>query len=431
MKILHIIPRWIGGGPERAIIEIARQDRLANRTIERRAIVLDTPISAPLVAMARLQGVTVIPALGNIRVDAEIAAADVVEVSYWNHPRLLALLRRPLPSARLVIRSAIAGDTPPHILFPELVALPDAWVLSAPMGYGAAPLAHKDVSHVPSLANMSRLDGFEPQPHEGLRIAYLGSLMPNKLHPAFAEIVSALKGCKVQFDLYGDSSPACTQALQDRLQALGVANLVTFHGHVENISAALAHADIFAYPLAQGSYATSEKALQEAMWAGLPPVLLTGTAAIGWIEDGITGFVAQDIDSFSAILRRLSVDEALRKRIGAAARQEAIRRFDPVANSQTMVDIAFRLVADPKKCCPPLSGATLSGIDHFLQSLGDKADPLRSAVQSGDLSRQPFTDWNLDLLLRGEGGISHYAKAYPADDTLQQWSCRSLVPHVS
>lgn len=431
MKILHIIPRWIGGGPERAIIEIARQDRLANRNIERRAIVLDTPISAPLVAMARMQGVTVIPALGNIRLDAEIAAADIVEVSYWNHPRLLALLRRPLPAARILIRSAIAGDTPPHILFPELVALADAWVLSAPMGYGASPLAHKAVSHIPSLADMSRLEGFAPHPHEGVRIAYLGSLMPNKLHPDFAEIVSALKGCKVQFDLYGDSSPACTQALQDRLQAHGVADLVTFHGHVENISAALAHADIFAYPLAEGSYVTSEKALQEAMWAGLPPVLLTGTAAIGWIQDGITGFVAQDIDRFSAILCRLSVDETLRKRIGAAARQDAIRQFDPVANSQTMVDIAFRLVAEPKRCRAPLSGATLSGSDHFLQSLGDKAGPFRTAVNSGDFACQPFAHWNIDLLLRGEGGISHYAKSYPEDDTLQQWSCHGLMPKVS
>lgn len=428
MRILHIIPRWIGGGPERAIIEIARQDRLANRKIERRAIVLDTPISAPLVAMARIQGVTVIPALGNLRLDAEIAAADVVEVSYWNHPRLLALLRRPLPSARLLIRSAIAGDTPPHILFPELVALADAWVLSTPMGYGAAHLDHKDVSHVPSLADMSRLEGFAPQPHKGLRIAYLGSLMPNKLHPAFVDIVAALKGCNVLFDLYGDSSPAWTQALQGRLQAHGVANVVTFHGHVENISSALANADIFAYPLALGSYVTSEKALQEAMWAGLPPVLLTGTAAVGWIQDGITGFVAQDIDTFSAILRLLSLDRMLRKRIGAAARQEAKRQFDPVANSQAMVDIAFRLVAEPKRCRPPLSGANLSGVDHFLQSLGSKADLLLAAVKSGDLACQPSALWNLDLLLRGEGGISHYAKAYPEDETLQHWSCIGLVP---
>lgn len=91
---------------------------------------------------------------------------------------------------------------------------------------------------------------------------------------------------------------------------------VTFHGHIENIADAFAVADIFAYPLTPGSYVTSEKALQEAMWVGVPPVLLEGTAASGWIDHGVTGFIARDIADFARILALLSADPALRRRIG-------------------------------------------------------------------------------------------------------------------
>lgn len=422
MKILHIIPRWIGGGPERGILEIARHDRDLPGGMTRRVVVLDTPVSAPLFIRARRLGVALVVNPPPEDLAREIAEADVVEVTYWNHPLLLDLLRRELPPARLLIRAAIAGNTLPHILFPDLVALADCWVLSAPRGHGRDLRGHDDVHHIPALSDMTRLAGHAPRPHQGLRIAYLGSLAATKLSPEFPAIAAATAHPHVIFDLYGDGDAATLARLTHDLDARKAGARVRFHGHVENIAEAFAEADIFAYPLAAGSYVTSEKALQEAMWAGLPPVLLAGTAATGWIEHGVTGFVAQDCDAFAAALVRLAEDGALRARIGGAARSMARQRFDPQRNAATMAGVYAGLARRPKRRRAPLPGADLSPPQRFLLSLGEEAGLFLHRVGDGPAAPAPEVPLNPEILLHGEGGVMHYANSFPGETTLAHWA---------
>jgi glycosyltransferase involved in cell wall biosynthesis len=422
MKILHIVPRWIGGGPERAILEIAGHDPALPGNMQRRVVVLDKPVSAPLFIRARRLGVALVVDPPPEELAREIEAADIVEVTYWNHPLLLDLLRRPLPPARLLIWSAIAGNTLPHILFPDLVALADCWVMSTPPGHGKQPLEHPHVSHVPALGDMTRLAAYSPQPHSGVRIAYLGSLAATKLHPRFPDIVAASAGPDMRFDLFGDADAATVTSLKQALQERDVEQYVSFHGHVELLAEAFASSDIFAYPLAPGSYVTSEKALQEAMWIGLPPVLMEGTAAMGWIERGVTGFIASDCEEFAATLTRLAADPALRKRIGDAARQMARRRFDPRRNAATMAEIYAGLARRPKRQRPAVPGAGISPPDRFLQSLGDVAGLFSQLVSSGQVDPATGSILNADILLRGEGGLMHYARSYPDADLLTHWA---------
>ncbi len=422
MKILHVIPRWIGGGPERGILEIAKHDRARPGAVERRVVVLDKPVSAPLLVMARRLGIVLVTDTDPDRLAAEIEDADIVEITYWNHPLLLDLLRKPLPAARLLTRSAIAGNTLPHVLFDDLVAFPDAWVLSAPPGHGAVLASHPHVTHIPSLADMTRLEGYAARPHGGIRIAYLGGMFATKLHPDFADIVARTSGAGIRFDLFGDSDAATLEGLRNALTARNVLERVTFHGHIENIADAFAVADIFAYPLTPGSYVTSEKALQEAMWVGVPPVLLEGTAASGWIDHGVTGFIARDIADFARILALLSADPALRRRIGEAARAEARRRFDPSRNALAMAEVLSELLLMPKRSHPPLPGAGLPASDRFLQSLGEAAPLFLEIVDVAVDPRPPSATWNPDILLRGEGGIMHYLNTFPDDDRLLQWA---------
>ena len=61
--------------------------------------------------------------------------------------------------------------------------------------------------------------------------------------------------------------------LRRRFEALGMGARVDIRGAVEDIRVPLEEFDIFGYPLAEDTYATSEKALQEAMWVGVPPVV--------------------------------------------------------------------------------------------------------------------------------------------------------------
>jgi L-malate glycosyltransferase len=429
MRILHIIPRWIGGGPERHLLELARHDadvaaggadRERGRDrggIERRVLVLDRPLSAPLVVRARRVGITVVPEPWLKVLDAEVEAADVVDITYWNHPALLELLRRPLPAARIVMRAAVAGDTLPQVIPPDLVGFPDAWVLSAPPGHGATTVAigHPTVVHVPSLADMSRLDGFAPRPHDGVRALYLGSLTAAKLHRGLAGIVALLARRDVMVDLVGDADPGTRERLEADLRAHGVADRVTLHGHVERIADVLATADLFAYPLVPGSSVTSEKSLQEAMWVGLPPVLLEGTASVGWIEHGATGLVAPDLATFAAHVDGLADDPTLRHRIGDAARTFARDRFDPARNARTIGEVVERCLGDARRARDPLPGGDDPPAERFLRTLGDLADVFVRRVTGPDVRADA-------LLLRGEGGVLHHSNTYPDDARLRAWA---------
>jgi L-malate glycosyltransferase len=420
MRILHVIPRWIGGGPERHLLEVARHDRDRPGDVQRRVLVLDRPLSAPLLVRARRLGVAIVAEPWREVMEREVAAADVVDVTYWNHPALLELLRRPLPAARIIIRAAIAGNTLPQVLFPELIPFADAWVLSAPPGHGALEVGSRIpmVVHLPALADMARLDGYLPRVHRGVRAVYLGSLTGSKLHPEFPRIVAAVTAPDVTFDLFGDADAATLEDLRQRLRTDGVLDQVTVHGHVEDLVGVFAEADIFCYPLTPGSYVTSEKALQEAMWVGVPPVLLEGTAAAGWVESGVTGFVAQDVETFVAHIERLVRDVALRRRIGRGARDFARAHFDPRQNAQRMWTVVERSMAISKRTRPPISGAELAPSQQYLQSLGELAGEFARCVAQ-DNAPNPALD---ALLLRGEGGVLHYAHTYPHDIHLRAWA---------
>ena len=96
---------------------------------------------------------------------------------------------------------------------------------------------------------------------------------------------------------------------------------------------AFAEVDIFGYPLAPDTSATSEKAIQEAMWVGIPPVVLSGSGAVGLVEHERTGLVCDHEDDYPRAIERLAEDSRLRRRLGETARNFAHEHFDPARNS--------------------------------------------------------------------------------------------------
>jgi glycosyltransferase involved in cell wall biosynthesis len=414
MNVLHIIPRWIGGGPERHLIELARQDKLQGLAINRRVIVLDRPISAPLLVAARKFGMTIVSQRWGDALDHEFEEIDIVDVTYWNHPLISQLLSRSLPECRVVFQVAVAGNTLPQIVSPELTTYADAWVLSAPNGFGASHLEnqHSLVENIPAIADMSRLDKYQSKTHEGVRASYLGSLAPTKLHAGLPNIIAQVDR-SVRFDLFGDADTFTIQQLSSRLELYEVADRVFVHGHVEDIAEALSETDIFVHPLNPHSYATSEKSLQEAMWLGLPPVMLTGTAADGWLEHGVNGYLASDETSFAEIVNDLAFNTLTRRSIGLAAQSYARKHFDPQKNARRIYEVYQKTMSVPKRAREPLFAKATTGSQIFLRTLGLTLHELRQQVKNHD-SKSRFQ------LLRSEGGVLHYLKHYPDDVELTE-----------
>ncbi|MGA1709467.1 MAG: glycosyltransferase, partial [Phycisphaerales bacterium] len=330
MRLLHLIPRFIGGGPERDLLALIAAWRTAGVASEHEVLVLDPPISAPLLLRARRFGVPVHRRSDDAMLDDAIDRADLVSIDYWNHPALLDTMRRPWPAARVLVRTAIRGTTRPHVATAELGTFADRLLASSPRTLATpaveAVRAHGgDAEWSPALADMSRLDGYRPRPHEGVRIGHVGLIGDAKLHPRFAELCAAVRRRDVGFDVYG---PGRLDELRSRFEELGLAERAIVHGPTEDLASAFAGLDAIGHPLAPGGSTTSEKSVQEAMWAGLPVVVLAETGADDLIEHEVTGLVAAHEDDYPRQLERLVDDADLREtsRHGRRCRHELAQR---------------------------------------------------------------------------------------------------------
>lgn len=108
---------------------------------------------------------------------------------------------------------------------------------------------------------------------------------------------------------------------------LGIAERVDWHGIVRDPHAFYRAAHVFALP---SRVEGMPNALLEAMSCGLPVVVSDGAPGpLELVEDGRTGLVVpvNDAVALALALRRLASDEALRHRLGAAAR-ERVTEYD-------------------------------------------------------------------------------------------------------
>ncbi|MFL5258453.1 MAG: glycosyltransferase family 4 protein [Hyphomicrobiales bacterium] len=93
--------------------------------------------------------------------------------------------------------------------------------------------------------------------------------------------------------------------------------------HGEDLARAYASADVFVFPSESETFGN---VTLEAMASGLPAVCADASGSRSLVEEGETGFLARGNSEgeFIALIRRLVQDDALRQRMGAAARKRAL-----------------------------------------------------------------------------------------------------------
>jgi glycosyltransferase involved in cell wall biosynthesis len=115
--------------------------------------------------------------------------------------------------------------------------------------------------------------------------------------------------------------------LEEQAARLGIADRVRFLGLVADMPAFYQGLDVFVLP----SVSTEGLPLTvlEAMASGLPVVATTVGGTPEAITDGESGLLAPpgDAGALAVALRRVLDDEALRGRLGAAAREAVLARF--------------------------------------------------------------------------------------------------------
>jgi glycosyltransferase involved in cell wall biosynthesis len=88
--------------------------------------------------------------------------------------------------------------------------------------------------------------------------------------------------------------------------------------------------------------------LMEAMACGIPCVATGITGIPELIEQGVSGLLVppSDVDAFTAAIERLMDDAELRQRLGTAARQQVVARYDLRDNTDRLREVFLRRLND-------------------------------------------------------------------------------------
>jgi glycosyltransferase involved in cell wall biosynthesis len=250
-------------------------------------------------------------------------APDVVHVNLVDPTSNRACLSAALAQAPTVATLHLQGAAPvtPDPRYRALAAAvaPSAPIAAQLVELGVAPDRVVRVRHgVPLPAHAARPAGRPP-----LRIGAVGRLTAQKGFDLLLDAVARLhrRGRVLQVVIAGEGRDEA--ALRRRASGLPV----EFTGFCSDVPELLRGLDVFCLPSRAEALSL---ALLEAVAHGLPCV----TTAVGDTAAALPGCALvvppDDVDALTAGLDRLLGDPALRHRLGARARQRAVREFDVV-----------------------------------------------------------------------------------------------------
>lgn len=196
------------------------------------------------------------------------------------------------------------------------VLLPSFRELLAP--YTAAPVV--------AIGNAVAFGEAAPEAREK-QVAYVAYFTKDKNHDALLEAFARLQRAEGwTLELYGSGTAAWEARLRAKVEALGIAGRVRFHGVVAKPAEVLSRAAICAYPSRVEGFGM---ALVEAMGAGCACVGFADAPGVNeLIEPGRTGLLAEPgVAGFAAALQRLVDDAALRTQLGQAAARTVRERW--------------------------------------------------------------------------------------------------------
>jgi glycosyltransferase involved in cell wall biosynthesis len=179
-------------------------------------------------------------------------------------------------------------------------------------------------------------NGHGPQ----LRLLYAGQLRPDKgVHTAVeavGQVVQANPSLRLSLTIAGSGAPSYLEELQERIQALNLAGIVSLPGQMprRQMPAVLAEHDVLLFPSVWPE--PLARVVQEAMASGLVVIGTTTGGTPELLRDGETGltFPAEDACTLAQQIGHLAADPALCNRLAAAARQTVETSF----TEQRMVD---------------------------------------------------------------------------------------------
>lgn len=444
--VLHILHQISSGGASRAAIHLASESSRQSPVFCHRLVSL-TPANPQASKLAQSAGLTVLNAPSDETLWAEIAAADVVHVHFWNTPELYQVLSSDLPPCRMVVWVHIAGDSLPQVIIPELIEYADFVVACSP--YTArhpvfqSALTDQKTTMILAGCDPHRLSGFSRQPQSAFTIGYIGTVDFIKMHPDFVRLHDEIDLPEVKIVIGGTG--ASFKRVQSQIQQANHPDRFVLLGQVEDVTSVFEQLDVFGYPLCPDNYAAAELVLQEAMLAGVPPVIFPYGGARDLVVDGQTGLIVASEADYPKAIERLAHNVELRQQLGENAQRYAHQFFGADKTAPQFNHLYEQLRERPKQEHPSLDTLTerhqpagwstlkarFPGAVSFLSSLGTSAPAFQTSFVSSDVKEQLAAESEIAasspvLCNANGGGIWHYRACFPTDGYLRLWSGLTL-----
>jgi glycosyltransferase involved in cell wall biosynthesis len=428
--VLHVIPQLSGGGGGRSALTAAMAAR--NATGAPQTIASLRPAAPTMALGAGAAAIELIDSAPVHELHEAIAGSDLVHLHLWNTPELVELLESDLPPCRLLVWPHVAGHTPPQVIDPTLVDR--ATLVVATSTRSAEVIAHISGEAPPEVIvpvpGWERVEGVTRAPTGGFNVGYIGTVGMIRLHPDFLRMSAEARIPEARFIVCGDGDAA--RSLPRQAEEIGAGERFDFRGYIDRIGEALAEFDVFGYPIRPGTSASSDLNVKEAMYAGVPPVVLAHGGADDLVEDGVTGRVAATPDDYPRLLERLHADPAERSRLGGNARRHAAERWSPSAVAPLWGRNYERALGLPSRSGPVLDAPDpeLSpAVGRFVRGLGEYAAAFEASLRGTEEERieadRRIEDCRIDVAIT-DGGLLDYRRRFPNDPTLARWTALAL-----
>jgi glycosyltransferase involved in cell wall biosynthesis len=382
-------------------------------------------------------------------IDAQVAAADVVLVHWWNHPQLqMLLMGHSLPACRLLLWAHISGVPSPNNFTDFITSYPDRLVFTTPLSFHAPeiralPAAQRDrITSIWSTAGVAPLKrrlqerrqaGLTGHPRE---VGYTGNLDYTKLNSQFLHACSRLATDGAHFTVIGP----LTQAFRRDFEASGLRSVMEVTGFVDEDTkfSRMANFRVFGYPLARHHYGTCDQTIQEAQALGVPPVVLNNPMESYMVRHGHTGLVACTLGEYYQYVQLLLTDDALHDQLSSNAAHFAQAEYaieKMVAQWQNVFADAITNPKSVKTSLAALTSCSLTPADVFVASLGNHSgifEAHRAASTDEEKNRvaaqisclQALDNWSSPT----KSTATHYLQFFPEDQWLSKWSALTLRP---
>ena len=198
-------------------------------------------------------------------------------------------------------------------------------------------------------ADLDALAGMPPAPSGTIRIGLVATFARWKGHDTFMRAIKELRSVNARAYVIGAplydtaGSQWSIDELRSMAASLGVADRVGFTGFVDRPAAAMRALDVVVHASTQPE--PFGLVIAEGMACGRAVVVSAAGGAVELVEpevDALT-FEPGDVPGLAGALMRLAGDAPLRARLGAAARESAMRRFPAEVFATRVLDVYERL----------------------------------------------------------------------------------------